>query len=301
MRAVIDIGTNSVLMLVAKKKSNGAIELGTEKVMITRLGEGLTETGCISKEGEERTIAALKSFLQTCGAFNVAEITAISTEVLRKASNALAFIKRVKSELGIDIEIMGAEKEARLTYEASSIDFGKDIIVVDIGGGSTEFIKGPKPLEIASLPIGSVSLTEDFIHSDPVSDDDESELRTSIFDHLLHDVPIETSPETQNVIATAGTATTLMAMHFEVEKYDSKLIHGQKLSIDAVAKIIDELRERSVEERKELVGLQPERAEVIFAGAVLFHEVMKHLGLREITVSDRGLRWGLFYEKFCAG
>ncbi|OQA60345.1 MAG: Exopolyphosphatase [bacterium ADurb.Bin270] len=293
MRAVIDIGTNSVLMLVAKKKSNGAIELGTEKVMITRLGEGLTETGCISKEGEERTIAALKSFLQTCGAFNVAEITA--------ASNALAFIKRVKSELGIDIEIMGAEKEARLTYEASSIDFGKDIIVVDIGGGSTEFIKGPKPLEIASLPIGSVSLTEDFIHSDPVSDDDESELRTSIFDHLLHDVPIETSPETQNVIATAGTATTLMAMHFEVEKYDSKLIHGQKLSIDAVAKIIDELRERSVEERKELVGLQPERAEVIFAGAVLFHEVMKHLGLREITVSDRGLRWGLFYEKFCAG
>ncbi len=299
MFATIDIGTHSTLALIADPDRDGGVRLIADRTIITKLGEGVSETGYISKEAMDRTIAALKSFLKLFSQHKVKEIKAVGTAVLRDAQNAINFTKRVKNELGIDVEVLSAEKEARLTYESSALDFGKEIIVIDVGGGSTEFIRGPKPLAIISLPIGCVNLTEEFISSDPVLDVDEKALRRSIFDYLHNEVTMDTSSDIQKIVATAGTATTLMAMNFELEEYDSKLIHGQELSRDSLSKLLDTMLSKSIDERKELIGLPSERAEVIFAGAVMLDEAMKHLGCRKVTISDRGVRWGVFYEEFC--
>ncbi|MBT3181229.1 MAG: Ppx/GppA family phosphatase [Deltaproteobacteria bacterium] len=299
MFATLDIGTHSTLALIANPEKDGGIQLMADRAIITKLGEGVSEAGFISKEAMDRTIAALKSYLKLFSQYKVKEVKAVGTAVLRNAQNATDFIKRVKNELGIDIEVLSAEKEARLTYESSALDFGKDIIVIDIGGGSTEFIRGPKPLTIISLPIGCVNLTEEFITSDPVYDVDEKSLRRSIFDYLHNDVNLDASSNIRSVVATAGTATTLMAMNFELEQYDSKLIHGQELSRDSLGKLLDTLRSKNIYERRNLAGLPPERAEVIFAGTVMLDESIKHLGCDKVTISDRGVRWGVFYEEFC--
>lgn len=299
MFASIDIGTHSSLLLIADPQKDGGVKLIEERTIITNLGEGVAENEFISVEASDRTIAALKSYLKLCSAHRVEEIKAVGTAVLRNAQNATEFINRVKDALGIDIEVISAEKEARLTYEASSQDFGKDILVIDIGGGSTEFIRGPKPLSIISIPIGCVTLSEEFITSDPVADTDEASLRRSIFDYLINDVTMNASPPVIDVIATAGTATSLMAMHFELEVYNPKFVHGQPLTIDALNALIDRIRDKTLDEIRQMPGIMPERAEVIFAGAVLLQEIMRHFGCSQVTISDRGVKWGAFYEEFC--
>jgi exopolyphosphatase/guanosine-5'-triphosphate,3'-diphosphate pyrophosphatase len=297
MYASIDIGTHSVLLLIANVAKGGAIKLVEDRIAITRLGEGLGKTKLISEAAANRTIEALAGYLEICRMRGAGRIKAVGTAALRTAKNAKEFVARAKKELGVDIEVISEDKEARLTYEASAADFGKEIIVVDIGGGSTEFIKGPKPLKMVSVPMGSVSLTERYIKSDPPSEKDEKALRHAVASALKKNVPID-SNEIETVVATAGTATTLMSMYFKLEAYNAKLVHGQHLSIDDLDDLISHIASKKLEERKKMPGLMPERAEVIFAGAVILHEAMKFFECREVTISDRGVRWGVFYEEF---
>lgn len=299
MIATIDIGTHSVLLLVGEKRSDGGFRVVEDRLIITRLGEGVMESGILSQEACDKTISALKLYLKICKDAGAERIKTVGTAALRNAQNAKPFIERVKMELGLGVEVISAEKEARLTYEASSVDFGKEITVVDIGGGSSEIISGPPPLEIISIPIGCVSLTEEFIRSDPIYFDDEKTLRNNIYD-LLYDQLSDNFRSSQNeVVATAGTATTLLAMHYEIEPYDGKMVHGKRLDIASLGQLIDEIRSKNLNERSRMPGLMPERAQVIFAGAVLLEELLRFLGTSECTISDRGVRWGLFNEEIC--
>lgn len=298
MDAVIDIGTHSVLLLIAKMQRDGSIRQVDNRIIITRLGEGLLHDKILSGEAIERTIQAAGSYIELCRSLKVERIKAIGTAALRSAKNARDFTRRAKAELCLDIEVISAEKEARLTYEGSAHDFGKEILVIDIGGGSTEFIAGPPPLELTSIPIGCIVLTEKYIHSDPISPSDEKSLRKGIKSALKRNIRSDLSTA-QTIVATAGTATSLMSMHFELDKYDARYIHGQRLGSDDLDALIERIRTKSLDERRQMPGLMPERAPVIFAGAALLQESMIFLDCLEVTVSDRGVRWGVFYEEFC--
>lgn len=297
MFASIDIGTHSALLLIGDIFGDGQIRIVENRIMITNLGGGLSHGGLISRGASNRTIDVLQAYLKLCEKHDVKRIKAIGTAALREARNAKALLKRVKEELGLNIEVISAEKEARLTYEASARDFGKDITVVDVGGGSTELISGPPPLDIVSIPIGCVSLTEEFVKDTPVADEDEAALRNCIASYLCDDFHMDGS-HSQEVVATAGTATTLLAMHFEIEPYDGKFVHGQRLGIESLDSLICTIKEKTLDELKSMPGLMPERAPVIFAGAVILQEIMNFLKCAEAIISDRGVRWGVFYEEF---
>jgi exopolyphosphatase/guanosine-5'-triphosphate,3'-diphosphate pyrophosphatase len=296
MLASIDIGTHSVLMLIGEEDEDGSVRIVDDRIVITRLGQGLMGTGIISEEAMQRTFDAIKACVERCMALKVSRIKAVGTQALRKAKNSDAFVKRVKKELGLTIEVISGEKEARLTYEASAADFGKDILVMDIGGGSTEFISGPPPLHLASVPIGSVSITDRHIHSDPVSAKDEKAARKEIKSFLKKSIDANCFQQA-TAVATAGTATTLLAMHYEIDPYDGRQVHGQMLTAEALSRLIDVIRKSPIAARRRMKGLMPERAEVIFAGAIIMEEAIRHLALDEVTISDRGVRWGVFYEE----
>jgi len=151
-----------------------------------------------------------------------------------------------------------------------------------------------------SLPIGSVNLTESHVKDDPPSHHDADELRGNIRHELTSRVPLEifARPHEAILVATAGTATTLMAMRLSLDEYRPEAVHGKVLKITDLRDIVELLRSRTVAERRSLKGLLPERADVIMAGSMLLHDSMSYLGYADVTISDRGVKWGLFYEKF---
>lgn len=298
MFATIDIGTNSVLLLIGTCLPDGNISVIEDRAIITGLGRGASHSHLITNDGMERTLAALGQYFDICSKYGIREISIVGTAILRNAENSQDFIGRVKQKFGKDIEAITGEREAHLTHLACERDFGKDIIVMDIGGASTELIAGDKKV---SLHIGCVSYTEKLLKSDPVTADEIQRLRTKVRKILEKEIDLQifARPHDRELIETAGTATTLGAMHLKLTKYDSGKVHGLKIRIDDLRNLIDEIKVRSINERKNMLGLLPERADVILAGSLILHETMSFLGYTCAIISDRGVKWGLFYEKYC--
>ena len=290
--AAIDIGTHSVLLTIAEKKGDGTLAPIVEEATLTRIGEGMGSSNKFLPSGMNRTLTCLQNYKTICDKHRVADIVAVGTAAFRKADNAGEFVEQVQKECGIRIKIISGEQEAKLTYTAASHDFGKDIIVLDIGGGSTEIITAESAV---SIPIGSVYLTEKFVHSDPIAKIEFSQL-CKIIDEKIRESCPSTSTASSQLVATAGTPTTLKAMEMKMKVYKHNEIHGSKLRLKTVQKIIADLQSKTVEERKKIPGLEPGRADVILAGALLLEKVIRYFGFEEITVSDRGVRWGLLYE-----
>ncbi|MBN1282950.1 MAG: Ppx/GppA family phosphatase [Proteobacteria bacterium] len=301
MKAAIDIGTNSVLLLAGEPAPDGSVRPHADEARVTRLGRGLSSSGEISPEAAEGTLAALKEYMEICDSLRVDGIAAVGTAALRSASNASDFLLMVKRALGLSIEVISEEREAGLTYKASAHDFGDSIVVADVGGGSTELVTmHDSSLRIASLPVGCVNLTERYARSDPPDDREIDALRGAVRHELAAGADPHTfaRPHEARLVATAGTATTLMSIHLSLERYSPPAVHGKVLRITDLRDIMDMLRGKSLSERRSIRGLNPERADVILAGSLVLHEAMSHLGYADVTVSDRGVKWGLFYEKF---
>lgn len=302
--ATIDIGTHSVLLLIVEKKSDGSLEVLADEATLTRIGEGMGSTNIFLPSGMARTLSVLSKYRILIDRHGVQKIIAVGTAAFRKAENAADFVKQVEKECGLFIEIISGEREAALTWEAASTDFGPDIAVVDIGGGSTEIISydstmvrsyDSKNLYCISLPIGSVILTEQYCHSDPVNEQDYKNLKKKIIT-VLKNQSTSVPAYQRTMIATAGTATTLGAIKKKMKVYHHNEIHGMKLSLAELKAIIADLKSKTIEERKKIVGLEPGRADVILAGSLLLKKIAERFGFKEITVSDRGVRWGLVYE-----
>lgn len=295
--AIIDLGTNSVKFFLAEIKE-GKVNTIIDTNEISRLGEGLQKTGIISPEAFARNIEVLKKFKQIALQHQVDRIHAVGTMCLRTAENATDFIKEAESQTGIDIKVLNGEQEARLSYLAVVGDFldgEENIAVFDTGGGSTEFIfgKGEMLKDRLSLDIGAVRLTEEYLKSDPVS---HIELKNMLGHIVEFFKRYDLNRKVERLVGIGGTLTSLGAVKHKMKDYDPQVIQGSELTLAQIDQMISQFAEKTVNERKEIVGLQPKRADVILAGAAIVRSVLSIFHLDRLTISDRGLRHGLLLD-----
>jgi exopolyphosphatase/guanosine-5'-triphosphate,3'-diphosphate pyrophosphatase len=292
--AAIDIGTNAVLLLIAEWRRQ-KLKILRDEARITRLGEGLHNQPLFLPEAQERTFRVLKEYKDLCGSLNVKEIAAVGTAAFRKARNAPDFIARVEKELGFRIEIISGEDEARLSYLSVETDFPqyKNLIALDIGGGSTEIIWKEGAV---SLDLGAVVLTERIVKHDPPTED-EIEALVKEIDRVIASVGAGFKPA-PTLVGLAGSVTTLSAIKQKLAVWDGARVQGSILTSADLEEMIALFRRTTNEERRSIVGMVRGREDTILAGTLILKKVMEKLGVEEVTVSDRGLRYGLFYQRW---
>ena len=292
--AGLDLGTQTFRLLVAKPSNGQLRALWREKVNV-RLGEDLARTGQISPEAFDRGLSALRSFKEQLNRMDVADYIAAGTAVFRRATNAQEFIEAAK-ELGIEIEILPPDEEARLTARgvlSGLKDLQKDLVIVDVGGGSSEFIfcsSQGEMVGVESLELGSVILTKDFFKHEIPKPFEISALEEKV-SSTLNNLRAPLKPK--KMIATGGTASCLVALNLGLERYHPDLIHGQVLTLDDLEDLFHRLRKMPLEERLSLKGMEPGREDIIIAGLLLFILLLKHFGLHELCVSETGILEGL--------
>lgn len=298
--AAIDIGTNAIKFYLAEKNNDGTWSAIVDSSEVTRLGEGLHATGMINASALERNMKAITRLVEMARYEKVKNIVAVGTMALRTANNAHDFIQRIKTTNDIMIEIISGEDEARLSFLAvtSSLSIPEgDFIIFDIGGGSTEFVLGQDDniKERISLNIGVVRLTEQHLKTDPITDH-EYELTKEAIHEAFTAIAIE--PKVTTLIGVGATMTNLGAMKRKLAVYDPNIIHGSKLEFSDVEQLISLLKSKTIEERKQIIGLQPDRADVILPGAMIVKVIMKKMSANFVTISDRGVRHGLLIDRF---
>ena len=300
--AGIDIGTNTIRLLIARKvKNNFYIAVHSEQ-SITRLGKRLEEFGELGNIAIDRTIQKLQEWQPLLMQYGVTDIVTVATSSTRDAKNKTYFLKRVKNDVGLDIEVLSGEEEARQTLigiNAGLPKSSRDIHAIDIGGGSTEFIisKNMLPDVVVSINLGVVRLTEKFFSSNPPSKQTLRKAQDYIFRRLK---PLSTKFSHLNestLIGTAGTITTLAAVNQEMKDYDPQRIHGHLLSLEAIKQIKEKCIYKTHEECQKITGIERGRADVIVAGIVLLELIMETLGFTTIRVSEYGLREGIIIER----
>lgn len=296
----IDIGTNSVLLLVARRTASGLVPVH-EAATITRLGEGVDRNRELSAAACERTLECLAAYATELQSRGVKRIDVVGTSAMRDARGGEQFRARAAEILGVEPRVVGGEEEARLTFKGGlsglKLPPSSEVVVFDIGGGSTEFIRGAASGSVTqaiSLDIGSVRLTERCVQEDPVSTADLARLESTIAETLAKN-PVKAGGDVR-VVGVAGTVTTLLAIANNIDPYDAKLVHGAELSRENAQRVFELLRRTPLDERCRLPGLSPKRADVIVAGALLCARVLESLGATTMLVSDRGVRWGLADE-----
>jgi exopolyphosphatase/guanosine-5'-triphosphate,3'-diphosphate pyrophosphatase len=297
--ATLDVGTNTVLMLVAERDPAGAVHAIADFARITRLGRGVDSSGRLDPDAAAQTLATIVEFVQKARELGAEKIVGVATAALRDVSDGAEFIAQVKARAGVDLEIITGETEAQLSYLAVTrglqLDPAAKLLIADIGGGSTELIRVEpgRELDIASLQIGSVRLTERFVHHDPPTAHEAMDLRLAV-NEALQALEWEFSPD--QMVGIAGTVTTVCAIVLGLAAYDPKVVHGHRLSQGDVIATIAKLGALPLEERKKLPGLEPGRADVIFAGAAILERIMCHFNMNELVVSDQGVRRGLLWR-----
>ena len=300
--AVIDIGTNSVKLHVGERRAGDVWRTIVDRAEVTRLGEGLRELGALQPEPVRRTADAIVGMVGEARRAGAAEIAAVATAGMRIARNPEELVDAVQERCGVGIEVISGEEEARLAYLAatSELELGSGTLAVfDTGGGSTEFTFGRpgRVDERFSLDVGAAPLTDEFGLGGPVSGEQLEAALDSIAGQLSR---LGGRSQPAQLVGLGGALTNLASVKHGLETYDSEVIQGTVLDRVEVDRQIELYRSRTAEERREVVGLQPGRAEVILAGACIVRTVLEKLGCDELTVSDRGLRHGVIVERFSA-
>jgi exopolyphosphatase / guanosine-5'-triphosphate,3'-diphosphate pyrophosphatase len=328
---LIDIGTNSVLMTIAETDA-GRVRVIRELHAQPRLGQGSGATGVLGDEPMARTVATLEGYLRDGTAAGVTRFAVVATAAVREARNGSDFTARVKAATGLDVRIIPGAEEAALTFLASAVEFRDRatvpvgavgdssglprLSVVDVGGGSTEFICAPVDLERAgglyeggalnpsavegvSIKLGCVRLHEALLTSDPVTADQVTATRARIREMLATLPPsLVARLRAHPVVGCAGTLTSLKAVELRLAKFDAAAVHGTLLARDEIERQIRELYvPMTIAERKVAVaGLGPERADVALSGALVCAGILEFLRHDAFIVSDKGLRYGLLLD-----
>ncbi len=295
----IDIGTNSVLLTVAEQTGNGLAPV-IERATITRLGKGVDRTRRLDPQRAAATLDVLARYAQLIEQAGASRIDVVGTSAMRDALGGDHFRDQAEQLLGVRPRVISGQEEARLTFEGAlvELDAAGDVVVVDIGGGSTEIIVGSVGTRVTvsgavSLDVGSVRLFERHVVHDPPTRSELEAVRRNVR-HALVDAPAP--PAAATLVGVAGTVTTLLAIELELESYDPLRVHNHRLPVAALEHLVARLAGMSLAERRELTGLEPARADVIVAGACILSELATWAAASEVLVSDRGVRWGLVRE-----
>jgi len=302
--AAVDVGTNTVLLTVAERRGDALVPV-LERAEITRLGRGVDRTGQLDPAAIEDTVAVLARFAAEARALGAARIACVATSAARDAGNGEAFFAAARVAAGLAPEVISGEEEARLVHRSAWNDFGspgRTLAVLDVGGGSTELTwgTGPDPAGRRSFRIGAVRLTERVAPADPPAPRDLEAMRAGARDALADVAAIHRSGVLagSRLVAVAGTVTTLAAVARSLPVYDAEQVHGAALDAAALERLVARLAALPQAERAALPGMEPKRADVIVAGAVVVLEAMRLGGFATLTVSDRGVRWGLLHDRF---
>ncbi len=299
--AAIDIGTNTVRLLVVEAEDNSTNyrRLHHEQE-IARLGEGLAEHGRLMPQAMERTLKVLTRYAEQAARFGADEIYAVATSAVREAKNGSELVEQVYEQTGIKIKIIPPEEEARLALlgVGSVIEARhRPILVIDIGGGSAEFIKADNHRihDCLGLKVGVVKLTERFLKSDPV-DKTKYWQMLSYINEILDPVKQITAGNPL-LVGIAGTVTTLAAVAQNLSHYDPQLINNYVLKRERIRAIQDKFLQQPLKERRETPGLEPGRADVIVAGTAMLICFMERFGFDNVTACDSGLREGVVLNR----
>jgi exopolyphosphatase / guanosine-5'-triphosphate,3'-diphosphate pyrophosphatase len=299
--AAIDVGSNSVRLLVAEYDSASGLTIIDEMKDQPRLAAGLATTGCLDEAAIERALQTLRRMREVCERRGVKRIAAVATAAVREAENGPWFVRRVRQELDIPLRIIDAETEAALSYRSVAHHFrlaGERTLVADIGGGSLELIGAVDGLVelTVSLPLGAVRLTELHLPGERAAHREVAQLRTHIRKQLKRG--ISGRPwAAATVIGSGGTFTTLGRMaQARRGQPPGDTVHGVSVTTAEVEQLVDWLASRTPEQRRQVPGLSPERADIILAGLAVTAELLDWLRARSITVSAFGLREGLLLE-----
>jgi exopolyphosphatase/guanosine-5'-triphosphate,3'-diphosphate pyrophosphatase len=298
--ASIDIGTNSVLLLVAESEG-GALHPLRERATVTRLGEGVDRNRRLLEAACERTLACLSDYAAQLRELGVTRVDAVGTSAMRDAAGGQEFVARATTILGIPPRVIDGNEEARLTFAGalSGLPQAGSVTVFDIGGGSTEIVVGSSTassrqiVAAVSLNIGSVRLFERHVHSDPPT---ASEMQRVEHDIALALADAPTPEVNATLVGVAGTVTQLAALELELTRYDATRVHGHRLTCQAVNRLAARLASLDLAQRRALPGMEPARADVLVVGSAIARAVLQWSGAAELVVSDRGVRWGLAEE-----
>lgn len=294
--AVVDLGTNSTRLLVADVEDGAVTEL-ERRTVVTRFGEGVDATGRLADAAIARVEEALGSYREVIDRLGAEQVVAVATSAMRDAENGLAFRDHVRERFSIDLVTISGDEEARLTFRgatAARTDTA-ETVVVDIGGGSTEYVVG-RPAEDPSFRVsarmGSVRHTERFLEHDPPEHDEVAALSADAERIVKAEVPGDLREGTEHGIAVAGTATTLAAIDQELDPYDPERVHGYRVALASCERILSMLAALPLDERRRVMGLHPDRAPTIVAGAVILLESLRGFGLEEIEISENDILHG---------
>lgn len=300
--AAIDIGTVTCRMLVVDADESGLREL-TREYAITNLGEGVDATGELKPEAMERVVRAIDGFIAVRDSLStpdhpVVRTVAVATSAARDARNAADFAARLR-ERGIELSVIPGSREAALSFSGASIDFsGERLMVVDVGGGSTEVVMGMggvEPVCAHSFNVGCRRVTEKFLASDPPAPEELARARAWIHEKMASwfaDQAKEAA-DLERVVAVAGTATTVVSIRDRMETYDSSRVHKARVSRQELLEVYERLAALPLSERKQVVGLDPKRAPVMVAGLLILLEVLDFAGIDAFTVSETDILHGI--------
>lgn len=302
--ASIDIGTNTILMLIAdleQRSGQLTIKVVRDEMVVARMGRGVDEHRIILPQTFEKVRNHLREYQHIAQECTVDVIFACGTSALRDAANRDEFIAYIKKETGLSIRVLSGGEEAQLTFLGAISEYpsAHDVFgVIDIGGGSTEIITGTheKVLGHTSLNIGSVRLTERFLTSSPPAPSQLDEATSYIRATLERAQPVP--PGDNRLLGVAGTVTTLAALRLQLPRYDPEKISGTRLSIESIETVFEQLRPLTVEQIRDVPQISHGRADIILAGVLILKEYMHHTRCSTITASDRGLRYGIALEAF---
>jgi len=299
----IDIGSNTVRMLIMEECPGGPLrEIDSDRKII-RLGEGIDKQKRLLPHRIDIALEVLAEYAEKFKRYGDIPVRAVATSAVREASNKDEFLRLVKEKTGLAIEVISWEQEAALTLEGAlwqMDDLEQNILTFDIGGGSTEYIfsRGKRVLGFAGTSLGVVRLTEKYITEHPVKPEELRNLQEHLISELAQVKSRLENPQPKLLVGTAGTVTTLAALHKNIYPYDPEKIHRTVLSIETIEGLFDELKNKSLEERKQIKPLEPGREDLIISGTAIVLETMRAFSCDRLTVSEYGLREGVLLKTF---
>ncbi|MDX6680816.1 MAG: exopolyphosphatase / guanosine-5-triphosphate,3-diphosphate pyrophosphatase [Solirubrobacteraceae bacterium] len=295
--AVVDIGTNSTRLLIADVAGDQRVEDLHRESIVTRLGEGVDANGRLGDVPMQRVFDVLERYRAAIDEHGVTRTSAVLTSAVRDAANGADFTTQVRDRFGLDARTIDGDEEASLTFSGATSERphdGREVVVIDIGGGSTEFVVG-RDGEVAfhvSTQAGVVRQTERHLHDDPPPPAQLQELAAEVRTIIAGAVPPHLLERVEVGIAVAGTATQCASIELELEPYDSARVHGHALLLGTCEMLLARLAQMSDAQRREVAGLHPDRAPTIVAGIAMLIEAMHAFDLEGVEVSEHDLLRG---------